>query len=213
MIRREHDSRGFTIIELMIATLVFSTILLLCATGLITIGRMYQKGNTGRATQEVARSVMDTIENDFELSGGGYKPFAFNADTNSVNAFCIGDNLYAYQLGRKRNPDNTGNAFVVISTAQGCALAGQGSQFPTNVSLDLIVALGGHELLGSNMRVASLTLAGSPSDADAQSLYIRLAVASGDDDLLNADGTCKGGAGQEWCGSSILETYATRRIQ
>ena len=213
MIRSDQDNRGFTIIELMIATLVFSTVLLLCATGLITIGRMYQKGNTSRATQEVARSVMDTIKTDFELSGGTYNPFAINSDQNSVNAFCIGDNLYAYQLGRKRNPDNTGNALVVIATAQGCALAGQGSQFPTNVSLDLLIALGAHELLGPNMRVASLTLTGSPSDADAQSLYIRLAIASGDDDLLNADGTCKGGPGQEWCGSSILETYATRRIQ
>ena len=103
-------SPGFTIIELMIATLVFSTVLLLCATGLISIGRMYQKGNTSRAVQETARSTVDIIKNDFELSGGTYKPFAFNSGAGSANAFCIGDNLYAYQLNRKRNPDSTGNA-------------------------------------------------------------------------------------------------------
>lgn len=208
MSRNRIGSSGFTIIELLIATLVFSTILLLCATGLITIGRMYQKGNTSRATQEVSRNVMNIIESDFELSGGSYKPFA----SGGVNAFCIGDNLYAYQLNNKFVPGgiNT-HAFVAITSNSACNLAGKGKPFPT--TLDVLVAFGAHELLGPNMRVTNLTIHGDPSDTNAQAASIHLAIAYGDSDLIAADGSCKGGYGQEFCASSVLETYVTRRLQ
>jgi prepilin-type N-terminal cleavage/methylation domain-containing protein len=44
--RRTSNRSGFTIIELMIATAVFSVVLLLCATALVTIGNMYRRGIT-----------------------------------------------------------------------------------------------------------------------------------------------------------------------
>lgn len=215
--RSIHSQSGFTIIELMIATLVFSTVLLLCATGLISIGRMYQSGNTSRATQEVSRNVIDIIKNDFEFSGGSYTAFQFRSGVGDTNAFCIGNNLYAYELNRKIDPDyeigsdKVGHALVLSTGSTDCGLAGSGTPFPR--TLNDVVASGGRELLGTNMRLVVFTTKQSPAVGTANSLSIKVGVAKGDDDLLNPDGSCKTGAGREYCGVSVLETYATKRVQ
>ncbi len=185
MTMRRHQS-GFTIIELMIATLVFSTVLLLCATGLISIGRMYQKASNSRATQEVARNLIDQIKNDFELTGGKYKAV--------TGGFCIGDNLYQ---NSGTVVDDAGAGGMTVSTPLGGCDMGA---VPNNP----------RQLLGRNMRVADpiITATGTPN-----SINIKVVVVYGDADLLNPAGTgCKGGPGQEYCASSVLETYATKRL-
>ena len=55
------SEKGFTLLELMIATTIFSTILLLLTFGLLNIGKGYYKGKNTVRTQEVARRVMDEI--------------------------------------------------------------------------------------------------------------------------------------------------------
>lgn len=204
---RQLHSKGFTIIELMIATLVFSTVLLLCATGLISVARMYQKGNTSRATQETARSVIDQIKNDFELSNGSF------ARINAGN-FCIGSNLYSFStdlsVDTKTNSNGTGHALVLSQPPSGCSSAS-----PAPASLDVAFqTAGARELLGPNMRVAKLEVLGYPDDNNPTSISIKLNVVAGDVDLLTtAKNGCKGGAGQEYCAGSVLETYATKRLK
>jgi prepilin-type N-terminal cleavage/methylation domain-containing protein len=194
MKRLAHQQSGFTIVELMIATMVFSTVLLLCAVGLISVGRMYQKGNTSRATQEVSRNIMDQITNDFELSGGQYIRLA---NSGNVQGFCIGNNMYSYE-------DYAVGAFRVNQVA-GCGSA------VTEPSLSL-----GKEMLGPNMQIGDLDITPEAGDP-APAINIRLNIVAGDLDLLRDARTpqvrCKGGPGQEYCASSVLETYATRRLQ
>lgn len=199
---RPSRSTGFTIIELMIATAVFSTVLLLCATGLITIGRLYQKGNSSRAAQEVARSVMDQIKNDFELSGGAYKPIP--------GGFCIGDNLYSYAINKKTDLSAGKHALVISQPAGGCAANG-------DVAAENLDSTSAKELLGQNMRLSVLTITPNkltdPTDTTGpKAIAIRLGVVVGDDDLVNGEG-CKTDAGQEYCAGSVLESYATKRVQ
>ena len=55
------DQSGFTLLELMIATTIFSVILLLCTVGLIQIGKTYYKGSAIVRTQNVARDITDNI--------------------------------------------------------------------------------------------------------------------------------------------------------
>lgn len=194
---------GFTIIELMIATMVFSTVLLLCATGLISVARMYQKGNTSRAAQETARTVMDQIKNDFELTGGNYVKI-------NDTTFCIGANLYSFDTSRKTNPDGTGHALVVSQPTGGCDV--NAAVQPEN--LNTPANPGARELLGPNMRVAELTILSFPSDIKPTSLTVRLNIVAGDADLLNANKNgCQGGPGQEYCAGSILESYVTKRLK
>lgn len=193
---------GFTIIELMIATLVFSTVLLLCAAGLIAVGRMYQKGNTSRAVQETTRSITDQIKNDFELSGGYYQELPPDLDEN-IYSFCIGGNIYTYELGRRTTFDGTGSrGFVVEQSPAGCT---------SHRDLTSTTAQG---LLGPNMRVAELRITPYPTADRPTSIGIYINIVAGEDDLLTDTFTgCRGGAGQEYCANAILETYATRKLQ
>lgn len=211
MIRKhtQHTQSGFTIIELMIATMVFSVVLLLCAAGLIAIGRMYQKGNNNRAVQEASRSIIDTIKNDFELNGGNYKTLTDSSDTYG---FCIGSILYIYKVNVPVAADGSQPGLVrndALYGAAACAYANDVSVLSMNQAL----SDGGKELLGVNMRIVQPPIASAfPPTGNAQSLKIRANIIYGDSDLIFAD-KCRGGAGQEYCASSVLETFATRRLQ
>lgn len=203
--RRYVRSTGFTIIELMIATAVFSTILLLCATGLIAIGRMYQKGNSSRAAQEVARSVMDQIKSDFELSGGN---FSWVGDPSAApgitTGFCIGDNLYTYATNKKTDLTAGNHALVVSQPPGGCT--------PADTSqLQDLNGTSAKELLGQNMRLSVLNITPN-SVSNPTGIAIRVGVLVGDNDLIDGQ-ACKTDAGQEYCAGSVLESYATKRIQ
>lgn len=65
--------RGFTIIELMISTVVFSLVLLAASAAIIQIGKKYYKGITNARTQEVARSTVDEIAQSLQFTNQSIK--------------------------------------------------------------------------------------------------------------------------------------------
>lgn len=204
--RQQH---GFTVIELMVATAVFSVILLLATTGLLYIVRAYYKGITSSATQEVARSVIQDITQDFELTGGYFKQLT----PSSNDGFCIGNNMYSYKIDKKTNDPGGPNALVVRSVS-GCetkqpdnVITGTDSTGVFNVRSQW------RELLGSNMRVHALSA--TPDTINKpQAISITLQIIAGEDDMIDlATGTCKGSFGTQFCASSKLTTYAIRRLK
>lgn len=195
---------GFTIIELLVASAVFSTILLVCAAGVVYIGNLFYKGITSNATQEVARSTIDEIRNDFELSGGNYKRLV--ALPGPIEGFCIGSHLYSYIKDQKINNTSTNHAFVVRDRP-GCDT--DPTAQPDNVNGPANPLW--HEFLGPNMRLQNDPIASLPPKPE--SVNISINVISADDALINATGTCRGDAGSQFCASSRLSTYAVRRIQ
>ena len=62
-------NKGFTIIELMISTVIFSLVLLMCLVGIVQVSRTYYKGVTRAKTQEATRRLMDEIKESIQLSG------------------------------------------------------------------------------------------------------------------------------------------------
>ena len=191
----------------MIATLVFSTVLLLCATGLITIGRHYQKGITSRQTQEAARNLADQIKNDFVFGGGDFKKLL--GGTGGVEAFCIGDNVYVYQKDVPVSLTPETHALLLKRPNTGC---------PADASaLTMTMTDNAKEFLGSRMSLGEFKVDGivAPGTARVTSISISINVVAGESDLLTASGlgrSCKGGAGQEFCASSTIVSYATRRL-
>src|ERR1700677_3100882 len=89
------NESGFTIIELLIATLVFSTILLIATYGVIQIGRTYTKGYIGSLTQNTTRSIVDQISQAIQLSGPNTVQTGSSGNYMSV---CIGSIRYTYIL-------------------------------------------------------------------------------------------------------------------
>ncbi len=88
--------RGFTLVELMIATGVFAVVITLGMYGFIQVNRFYTKSLTIIRTQDAVRNLVTDISNQLQLTTGQYQSAAI-AGTN-IKMVCIGNKAYAYQL-------------------------------------------------------------------------------------------------------------------
>mgnify|MGYP000341282809 CR=1 FL=1 len=217
-----YDKKGFTVVELMIATLVFSLVLLIAMGALIQMSKLYYKGITNARTQELSRNVMANISQGIQFSRQTVIPPSLNSTnpaiaivdppateiTNTTGFFCVGPKRYSYVLDRKLslNPDaspvasrkkESRHVLWVDTPANGCA----GNLSPTaavmsqeNPCAALINACSdGVELMIENTRLTRISLV--ESSAGSRLWAISIGVAYGDDDLLVSDGTryvCEG---------------------
>lgn len=93
------NQKGFTIIELLIATAVFSLVLVIFLSSFIKIGDLFYKGVNMSNTQEAARNVLDNISNDIKFSKGD-KRYVPPGGTG-VGYFCVGLHRYKFMLGKQ----------------------------------------------------------------------------------------------------------------
>lgn len=202
------NKKGFTILELMIASTIFSVILLLCTFGIVQIGKTYYKGTTVSRTQSVARDVMDRLTQEIQFSSSVPRnPSPISADAivgaaESEGRFCVGSNRYTFRKNTRvdsgANPDPA-HALVVDSYGGGLC---------SNAGFSAAISNKGKELLGEGMRLGEFEII-----SDLRGYTIKLRVIQGGDDLIKADGkNCEGGAGSQFCGSSFLETTVRRRL-
>lgn len=210
-INHHNQEAGFTIVELMIASVVFSVVLLLCTVGIIQISRTYYKGITTTKTEQTARSVLDRISQSIQFSGGTVTQTP-SPDATRDQYFCINNELYSYHLGQELiDGPNYNHALVVTNAACSGAQSLGTRSTPT-----------GQELLSPNMRLAKLSV----KSLGNNNLYrVTVRVVYGDDDLLldqlaangsaGNDGvldTCKGAtAGAQFCAVSELSTVVQKR--
>ncbi len=214
---------GFTIVELMIATMVFSTILILISSGLIQVSRLYYKGITTSRTQQTTRNIMDTVSRSIQFSGGSVSavPDCGGVPTNPCY-FCINNDRYTYQINKQLvdgspGADQQNHVFIKDTTA---ACSG-----PANL---VTPPSGSEELMGTNMRLVNFNLSKSAAPPFVYNLTLR--IIAGDSDLLcspaagdcsstttstnltNSDITCKMIGGSQFCAAAQLDTTIEKRI-
>lgn len=217
---------GFTIVELIIATVIFSAILLICTTGIIQIGRFYYKGITSAKTQEVARSTIDDISRSIQFSNDDVRPLPNPASATYGGAtyysWCVGEIRYSFILNSqlKTNPNSTsGNPQTrhalwldsLTSNLAACVPLDLSKPTPQDSNTDKNFKAA-RELLSENMRLQAFNIVQS---ATVSSLYnIQLRVAYGDKDLFdNTTGNCVSSQqGGQFCATSELNTSVTKRI-
>jgi hypothetical protein len=158
---------GFTIVELLIATVVFTLVLLVITSGVVHFTHAYYKGVHQSATQTTSRNVTNTIAQNLQYGGGknNYNPgLPIDADKNDF--ICIGDIQIDYELGAQLGKDsNYGVLVSTINPATGCRAYNIGQS--------------GRELLAPNMRLTNLKV------ENVGNVYtITAGVAYGDLDLL-----------------------------
>src|SRR5437868_3678396 len=92
---RRDKQRGFTIVELMIATTVLSLILLLVSVVMIGVGNLFSKGVNQAKVQNSVRNIADDLSQQLKYSSGivAGNPTAMPTQTE---AFCIGTTRYSY---------------------------------------------------------------------------------------------------------------------
>lgn len=224
MIASTKASRGFTIIELMIATTVFSLVVLGMSVATTTMSRAYQKSMYNFNTQSTASELADTLAQTVRFSSGSV--MQVGDPTTGTASYCIGNRQILYTYGRVVGDavSSTASKFAVVSRANdGCVVSDITALNPalTNPT----------ELLGRGMRLSKLSVT-KPTSSYYQ---IDVRVIYGEDDLLCSDsisgscnpdsGTmtsdqirsatdlrCKPGRGSEFCSVAELSSVVYQRL-
>lgn len=209
---------GFTIVELLIATLIFSMVLLLITIGILTFTKVYFKGLNQSRTQNAARTIIENVAQSIQFSGGTVtKTITPNGDSQG---FCVADKRFSFLPGRQLTdvaPDpaltQTRHALVVDEPGN-CG----GSQ-----AQDLGGNPAGTELLAPGMRVSKLAV----EQIGTTSMYrVTVRLAYGENDLLYSpsdpnnpngatrpDAACRFGfSGAQFCATAELSTIVNKRI-
>jgi prepilin-type N-terminal cleavage/methylation domain-containing protein len=94
--KKTTKQQGFTIIELLVATTIFSIVLMVILASFLQVGRMFYKGISVNNTNEAARSLIDSITSDIKLAQTTTPTTAFPAGGTTAYYFCVGLDRYVY---------------------------------------------------------------------------------------------------------------------
>lgn len=224
----ESPQAGFTIIELLIATTVFSMVLMVLLYGVLSFTHAYYSGVNSSTTQDATRTVINTVAQAVEFSGNTITPTPASQTAGRPYYFCAGGNTYYFILGSMYDGATPSSTDPGLFMDPGICTA------TPNFS-----ATGAKEMLGANMRVTYLNLAQSATNTR---LYtVSLGIAYGAADLLcnvsqdghaggclpgdtvngpsasvagtNAnDVVCKQAAGSQFCAHAGLSTTVSLRV-
>lgn len=89
------NTEGFTIIELLIASSVFSVVLLVALTGFIQVGRIFYKGVSDSQTQNVARQIVTDISSSLSNTSSDDAVSTLNT-SGGYRYICIGTVRYTW---------------------------------------------------------------------------------------------------------------------
>lgn len=185
---RPGQNSGFTLVELMIATTIFSLVLMLALAGILQITKMYYKAINQTRTQEAARLVIDELSESIKFSKDVYIEGDVVSDLN-INPistdykgyFCLGSKRYTYAIDRQLKSSDfvssekqIPHVLWVDQAVNGCSV-----DVPdlSNDTLD-----NGQELLSENMRLTKLEVEQSPLNDDI--FNITAHVLYGDSELI-----------------------------
>lgn len=203
--------QGFTIVELMVATAVFSVIMLVVSAGAISLARQHTKGIIANSTQNVTRTALNEVSQAIQFSAGGVSTLTSSDDGDCKNAedggdcsagtdtgYCINGEPYYFVLGKQLNGTTaSASKHVLVTTDSAC------SSTAPDLNLDFAsMSLSNpRELLGDRMRLVAFNI------THDDSLYVvTMRIAYGDDDLLcspSIDGACDSG------GDAVMQSQST----
>lgn len=194
---------GFTIIELMIASSVFSVVLLLSTYGLLAIGRSYYKGVTISRTQETARIIVDDITDSIRFNGG---PVVLKP---SERMFCIGNRRYSFGLNEVKS---SSNHYVLIADNPGACSGGISRNTQVDGNSSLNTSTNPSDLMNTRMRLTDFSV----NKVNDQLYSVSVRVVSGEDNMMQNEGgklMCKNDpASSQFCAVSELVTVVQKRI-
>ena len=209
--RSTKSRQGFTIVELMIATLIFSVLLVMATSAVIFVSRQFHKGVVINRTQEVARTIAEEISRNIQ--------FSEEDPLVQPGALCMAGKGYVFKLDNKLvdgtpNPQESNNVFVRYKD---CMDTSAGSTWPPSTFPNEGFDDPGTELMGKNMRLSKLSI--TPVSIGGGSAWnIEVIVAYGDTDLLdvNENGVpsakCRSGTGSHFCSVSNIKQTVVKRI-
>jgi len=162
----KHQQSGFTIVELMVATVVFSIVLIVILASFLQVGRMFYKGISFANTNESARSVTESIAVDirFSQSFTNCDPSICNYPSRpNTRTFCVGSHRYTYTLYEKVTTANMNNGY---SGVQRTDINGVCSPSPAAGGTATV------QLLGPDMQLNRFDLSGCTGEMCRVAIHI-----------------------------------------
>lgn len=210
-----HKENGFTIIELLIASVAFSLIIILVTVLIIQVSKVYYKGIIVSNTQNAARNIVLDIEKSIQFNTDLPNGLSYYK-TGQADWYCIGNQLLAYKTDTQFNVSSQpgiNNIGLAYSLAPICPSTVNG----LNPYIALFAFSRGsgnyQQLLGNDMSVQYLNI----SQVGLQNLYhIQLSVAYGNTSLLaspiNNQYFCKTQIGDQFCATSNINAYVSNIV-
>jgi prepilin-type N-terminal cleavage/methylation domain-containing protein len=199
-----NDDRGFTFVELLISSAVFSVVLLLCAVGIVQVGKMFYKGVTINRTQDTARRVADDLSQSIQFGNTQTGNFRQTGISGSNLSLCLGEVRYTYNTGVALSANQHVLWKDRIATGASCT--------PVNLSVP-VPSINGVELLGENMRIPRINV--PPPSSGVWSVDIIVAYGEDTDIFLNPSNPtqCKSSnIGGQFCAVSRINTNVIKRL-
>lgn len=211
--------QGFTLVELMIATTILSTVLVLTSAAITQINGIFFKGLASTRAQEAARSVIDDVSRELQLVTTN--PIQGTFSDTSVNpnityrVWCVGNSAYYMRMNVAGNdttkillkaPVGTCPADSAIKTAMDNLTSSTISQDFTAYNLSV-----------QNFSLTSKTITINGVSKTAYDVQVTISYANIGDltSAGSANAACKGGGVllTKNCAVSKFSTTVTRLLQ
>ena len=216
--------------ELMIAISILSIILLLSSMVLVGIGNLYSKGANLSNVQDTTRNIVENVVSAVQFSGdqlNNGQPaivhnYVYNSSTVQVSAYCFGQTRYSFVTGFNLPPGWSHILWLDrMSTPGDCFPLDIGQPSPTCLGILGCIdsqSNSGSELIGANMHIATFDI----TEYNPQLYSVSVGIGFGAKDmfvsnggvptLVNGNYQCSDSAGQQYCASSYLTTFASERL-
>ena len=227
---------GFTIIELLIATMVFSVILMAATTALFQLEKMYYRGIITNRTQTASRQIMAELSQQLQLNKDNTRESTATYPQLpglTVGSFCIDNLRYSFVKnvqvtdGVTYSDTNHQGPHALwrdtINSTADCTPLNLGLADPAKTTDENNLSIGGtngDELLGQHMRLTNLSISSDNNcltgGANSHLCSVSVGIIYGDDDLLAPDANnptgCLTSFGDQWCAVSNLSTTVFKRL-
>lgn len=206
---KRNDQEGFTIVELLIATAVLSTLLVVVSVMMANIGRLYYKGINQAKMQENVRSVVDDISERLQLNNSN----VLTANNGAVGAYCIGATRYTYVIGAQLKDDPDPGEYKHVLWRDTIS---PGTCSVANLMLDN-PSSNGSELITTRSRLTQFSI-----NRTASPYVVTMKLVYGDNDQIDdpsipgvqtigAGVKCLSQAGNQFCATASLTTTVVQR--
>lgn len=216
---------GFTTVELLIASAIFSLVLLIALAGFLQIGRLFYKGVAKTDTQDTAQQILNDVSSSLQTAVN----VSPNTSGNGYNYYCVGSTRYTFnidkQIDKSATPNYTnagkGNFGLVKDTLPGdTACAPPCVQGGTPACSSGFAAFHNpQELLGDRMRLSSFGINQSTVYNSPDLFNVSVMVTYGSNDVIAYKNSsnpstvyCQGGSGNQFCAISLLNTSTLRGL-
>jgi prepilin-type N-terminal cleavage/methylation domain-containing protein len=215
--RLRSNQAGFTLIELMIATTIFTVLLVIIIFAFLFVSNDYVKSNVEAQTQETARAVIEQVAEDIQLNNFNVSPII---TSGNYHMYCIGNDRYSFWYNKEIAGSGSDGAPHALVIDTGCT----SSSVPETLNDATIT---GNELLGNHMRLGNFSVTNT---GVAGQYAVSVTIAYGSDNqgqggpLIPTANTSTNptsytytcpdnNLGGNFCASTTLSTIVQQRVQ